>query len=398
LSRWIAEHTDPRSREIEGVFADPSEVAVVLSIGELDTAVMQHLTMDRSGITHQTTLRWRDAHKPGGSPDGRLAWVDDLVARYLAFRLEPTPDGAAGLYHEDATVEPVPIGQTGSFALGDPRVAEVLAGDRSGPAAFVVPGAEPDIVGFVLETGLPGDCATRIVVSLGLEDRRIVTEQRMAEAGTPESCRGERPDLPDWWIDIEVPPLLEEQVTGTAMHPDGYDIPLVNGTEELQRLVVWGLGRFVEAGIGAPRVESISFDPVPACRDVSGIVVEDNGRSPNLVQCTDPYAACRPDRASCTSFDVSVRFALLHELGHVWSLENLDDDRRAAFLDLSGLEVWRSGDVVWHRRGVERAADTIAWGLMDERVPLTRFGDPECEETAAAFGVLTGAGPLVPCG
>jgi hypothetical protein len=92
-----------------------------------------------------------------------------------------------------------------------------------------------------------------------------------------------------------------------------------------------------------------------------------------------------------------VRFSLLHELAHVWLLGHLDDGTRAAFLEAEGLPVWRSSEVPWHLRGVEQAADTIAWGLMDERIPLTRFGSPDCEATAGSFELLTGTRPLLAC-
>ncbi len=51
----------------------------------------------------------------------------------------------------------------------------------------------------------------------------------------------------------------------------------------------------------------------------------------------------------------------------------------------------------WHRRGVEHAAETIAWGLMDLALPLTRLGGPGCAQAARGFAALTGADPLVGC-
>jgi hypothetical protein len=398
LAEWIAEHTNPRPRRVTSLFIGPASAIAVMAVDSLNTAVVQRMEVDPDGITAQATLRWRDAHKAGGAPDLRLAWVDDLVERYAAVWAEPAPGALTGLYAADAELHGPGSSVRGidavkasaaALTLDDAEVVVAAAGNRTGPAVFVVPGRDTRHVVFLVGTAAGGECGV-LAVSVNLNtERRIVAERRLAAAGCGSA--------PTWWRSLEMPLPVEAQVTGSVPHPDGDDIPLINGTPELARLVEWALGRFVAAGIGAPTVESVTFAPVPACRDVAGVVVENDGRTPDLTQCTDAYAACRPDRSSCRRFDRSVRFALLHELAHVWALGYLDDEVREAFLEREGLPVWRSRDVPWHLRGVEQAADTIAWGLMDERIPLTRFGSPECAATAGAFELLTGAAPLQPC-
>lgn len=89
---------------------------------------------------------------------------------------------------------------------------------------------------------------------------------------------------------------------------------------------------------------------------------------------------------------------MLHELGHAWLLQNLEAVDEEAFLELRGLESWADGSIAWHERGVEQAAEILAWVLMDEDVELLRIGEPSCEEAAAAFRLLTGVAPLRACG
>jgi len=50
--------------------------------------------------------------------------------------------------------------------------------------------------------------------------------------------------------------------------------------------------------------------------------------------------------------------------------------------------------VAWHRRGVEHAVDTIAWGLMDCDVRMVRIGSPGAEVLTTGFRILTGTDPL----
>ena len=44
----------------------------------------------------------------------------------------------------------------------------------------------------------------------------------------------------------------------------------------------------------------------------------------------------------------------------------------------------------WDQRGTEHAAETLAWGLIDEQIELFRLGRPACDDSADGFAVLTG--------
>lgn len=81
-----------------------------------------------------------------------------------------------------------------------------------------------------------------------------------------------------------------------------------------------------------------------------------------------------------------VAYTLLHELAHAWEYHTMSDATRQAYLDLTGLPTWADPDVDWADRGIESAATTIAWGLLE--TPITNpaaFADE-----LHSFELLTG--------
>jgi len=64
-----------------------------------------------------------------------------------------------------------------------------------------------------------------------------------------------------------------------------------------------------------------------------------------------------------------VGYTLLHELAHAWEYHTMSDATRQAYLDYTGLTTWADPEVEWEDRGVESAAQTIAWGLLE--IPIT---------------------------
>jgi hypothetical protein len=92
---------------------------------------------------------------------------------------------------------------------------------------------------------------------------------------------------------------------------------------------------------------------------------------------------------------VVARLNLLHELAHVWLTTELDEEVRQDFLSFRDLDFWWGHGLPWVETGVEHAAEIIAWGLMDEGVPLTRLPDRSCETLIEGFWLLTGEQPIV---
>jgi hypothetical protein len=82
-------------------------------------------------------------------------------------------------------------------------------------------------------------------------------------------------------------------------------------------------------------------------------------------------------------------FLALHELGHAWERFNLDDRDRAEFERLTALTTWRSTDVVWHDRGAERAANTLAHGLLSTQLQSGRYHERQFAEFEALTGITS---------
>ena len=64
-----------------------------------------------------------------------------------------------------------------------------------------------------------------------------------------------------------------------------------------------------------------------------------------------------------------VTYTLLHELAHAWEYHTMSDATRQAYLDYTGLATWADPEIEWADRGIESAATTIAWGLLE--IPIT---------------------------
>lgn len=55
---------------------------------------------------------------------------------------------------------------------------------------------------------------------------------------------------------------------------------------------------------------------------------------------------------------------IVHELAHAWERHNVDDATRDAFMAATGAGTWNDHSQPHPARGVEQAADAIAWGLI----------------------------------
>ena len=56
-------------------------------------------------------------------------------------------------------------------------------------------------------------------------------------------------------------------------------------------------------------------------------------------------------------------------------------------IELSNRERWIDNKAAWKDRGVEYAAQVVAWGLSDEPIQLVELGRPPCSETTAVFDI-----------
>jgi hypothetical protein len=338
------------------------------------------------------------------SPDV-ISIYDGLYGAYAEAWSMGSTDYLARLYAPDAAVRD-PLagieveGHDALFDLADGRVV-VTAADLSGedlpdgalpvylgPSEF---GQDPRrAVGVFRVTDAEG-CERRVAVRWQLEDGLIVEEDRYEEVASFRLCAaGELPA--GFWTEMVLPGPSDEAVTGVVRTAAGQEVAIHNGTPRLEALVLEGLARYSAAGITEPLLDSVTFEPSRGCGGVSGRVADDDGAR-DLFLCIYERDLCAGN-TTCQVPLLSVRVAVLHELGHAWTLDQVTDDTRAALLDLSGRETWRGENVPWAQRGVEYAAEVLAWGLAEEAIPMVRLGAPPCEELTAAFELLTARTPL----
>jgi len=146
--------------------------------------------------------------------------------------------------------------------------------------------------------------------------------------------------------------------------------PVVHGSDERSsEQIADAEAAFRGAGLELPELEIHVHENYAGCDGFAGQFNRDG-------------AGLRVDFCSGHSFTV------LHEFAHVWEYHNVDDTTRDAFVELHGLETWRSRDVPWEARGVEVAAETIAKGLLDRAFP--EWQCDEVELLDQGFRLLTG--------
>jgi hypothetical protein len=116
--------------------------------------------------------------------------------------------------------------------------------------------------------------------------------------------------------------------------------------------------------------------------------VIDDGTTRNLYVCIYDSDVCT-NAGTCTSPAPSARIAVLHELAHAWMLDHVDGGTVGDILALSNRTAWDDHRSQWSDRGVEYAAEVMAWGLIDGALPMVRIGAPPCSELSAAYTLLT---------
>jgi hypothetical protein len=82
---------------------------------------------------------------------------------------------------------------------------------------------------------------------------------------------------------------------------------------------------------------------------------------------------------------------------HAWIDEYVDEETQDEFLDLVDLPRWRDPQDPPEDRGLERAADTMMLGLIDEVGNLAIARDIPCDVREEGFKLLTGTDPVSSC-
>jgi hypothetical protein len=148
------------------------------------------------------------------------------------------------------------------------------------------------------------------------------------------------------------------------------EVTLVGGGDAERALVLAAVDRFASVGLDLPDLVIRMHPDTHGCGGKQGL-----------------FQA----RADIGVIDLcfSREFLVLHELGHAWEHFALDDRDRAGFLRATGFETWRSRDVPWSRRGIERVADSIAHGLLSAPLATPHHRDREFERFALLTGFTT---------
>jgi hypothetical protein len=344
-----------------------------------------------------TSRAFRGLEVPYDSLDPVESQVLELYERFLdAVRLGSSDD-LAGVYAIDAVVADQ-LRDAYHQGVGEiaASVAEAPGLERGPwPAGFVYQsGVHLEALVLVQRDGVcPGLEARRWVIAAG----KIAHESILTHVPSAQRCGDQLPD--GWWTTFELPPDLQDNVT-EVLDVGGALVELVNAEPEQEAFARWMIGRFTEAGLRTPEMAAVWFPPASECDTRSGLAIESDDRyegRQTVVVCSTAGRLVSSTAASGWS-PTSMIWGL-HELAHLWMLDHLDDDTRQEFVDLVGLDDWRSAEVPWDERGVEHAATTIAWGLggpNDARYPI--FPVPSCEELAVRYRLLTDREPLTTCG
>jgi hypothetical protein len=354
LAGWFANATRAEERNVGPVTVDGTTVLVPVTTPSLRAAALFVMEVPEGRITEQVTLRWRYSHKPGGAPDARLGWLDDLVRAHV----------------------------------GDRAIATIETGDRTGSAVFVEAGPNPPVVAVLLEP--TGDCTSPDALLLSLDGESIRGVRRFSSG---DRCPG---TLGNGLRDLTIPGNVEDTPTASIL-VGSQSVTLYNSTPELERFVADALGRFEEAGLEGPDLGRITFAPALACDRRAGLTTR-TGTSFDVVVCTDAIASCVPSHEACERFSPTAERGLLHELAHAWIEGRVDESQRSLVLAAAGLTEWTGADQPWHRRGSEFAAETLTWGLLAHPSDPVRLGSPPCETLTTVYETLTGRPSPHRCG
>jgi hypothetical protein len=259
-----------------------------------------------------------------------------------------------------------------------------------GPAIYfgpAVPGTtEADEMVLLLQVDDGSGCPGVVGAAMGVEHRRITWERRYHGVESVRRCFETSTLRPGWWQGIDIPEPVLHELTGTVTWADpSRSVEVYNGTPAMNEYVRWSLRRFADAGLTLPKVDTVTF-----VTQQSSCPLGRRGFSRYDESGGEIFLCFQPDQAD----ESETEETLLHELSHVWMYQNVKHSTEQAFLRSVGVSRWEDPDDDWGQRGVERAADTMMSGLMNEPPAL---GTAACEAFAARFTLLTGVDPLAPC-
>ena len=360
--------------------------------------------------------------------------AEQVAANYVDVWNDADDRGVAALYAQDATLSDSVLGVRVSgrdaiqALLDDPTTLpvrldhldevyppQVLPLGSEGPPPDEAPAVHeyltPDLRGTLSQVWMhlhtTTDCPDASVVALTLDERgHISAERRFHSLDSLRTCTD--PDLlvDGWWADLPLPDPLAERVTGTLPTEAG-TIELHNSGPAYDQLITWAFHRLTTAGLPPPTVATITLDPFDErCAGGRGYADWSTGTTDILV-CADGagvHWGPGPDNTGCTQpgcidqAPTKDKHLLLHEIAHAWLHDHLDPATRTEFTTLVNAPSWNDPEDPWKTRGVEWAAEILAWGLNDQPPPaLPSIGSPNCDLITDGYQTLTGTPPPHDC-
>lgn len=400
--------------------------------GGLDFGFLNQYVIGPSGITKIVSLSTTWFLPPeilGPYSLAGQAAADDLAAAYLTAWSGGDAAAVTKLYAEGATVVDALHGVAAadlpaitalteatsvtlrptSFGAIQPGNVFAFAPDATvadRPAVFfrLDPPRYGDLAQVAMFLHSTEDCPGAEAVVLSLDTSgRISAEQRFHALDSARACSNTAEMAAGWWTGNGLPTPIDERVTGRLETAAG-SIEVRNGSPVLDAQTSAAVQRFNQAGIGVPKVSSITFNPYdPACERKQGTITWSDQTVALLVcadgsEILDAEAACRDDPGSlCITSAEDIRHAVMHELAHAWLADHADPATRKAFMARVGLTSWDDAGTPWQQRGFEWATETLVWGLNREALTPVRLGSPTCTMLRGAFLTLTGKAPLQQC-
>lgn len=237
------------------------------------------------------------------------------------------------------------------------------------------------------------DAATRLDVGT---DGRVVRERHFYSLTALTECEQLGEPTDGWWLGQEEPLPFGQRLTGVVDGPTG-PVQIRNGDSLYTQVVAWSLGRFALAGLVAPSVSTVAFDPLdPACSRRCGLArpVPD----PTVLVCVDAAGLdLSSDARPRETAPLWPSRLVLHELAHLWVDQHADASARQQVVVELDLPGWADPAGPWQEQGAEWAAESIAWGLVGRPLTASLPESPPCERLAGVFRTLTGAEPLTRC-
>jgi hypothetical protein len=349
-----------------------------------------------------SVVSWR-THFPR---DGRTATAQALAQDYVQAWSQEDVESVRALYQPDAVVTDSLAGVT---ARGASRIADLAdepapAGglgtavidplpDFRGPAVHAAgrPFADDpfDTIALLMTVGAEGSCPHRVATVLQLgRDGLIRAEERFHRIDDLQRCSPDGSLPPGWWDSAVVPDPVPVVRTGT-LAVDGLEIEVYNGTPGLPDLITWSFAQFRTHGLGTPTVRRVTFhdNQTDRCEDVVGMILGDA-----VILCFDSAAACQDQ--DCTTWRPWAKQTALHELAHAWMVEHLTPEVIDQFETATAMPTWSDPAQPWGQRGVELAAETIAWATSDDPVQVNpKLGPHSCDELSQYYEILTGRPP-----